>query len=59
MIKYVLDPQTRGWLLENYREMRFTDEEAEQLIEARADWHLVEKAVKGGCSHKHVVDLLT
>jgi hypothetical protein len=59
MIKYVLDDQTRGWLLDNYKEMRFTDEEAEALIEARADWHLVDKAVKNGCAHKQVVNLLT
>lgn len=53
------DRRLRHWLEERYYRLGFNAFQSRSLIESRADWHTVARALERGCSHETAIDLFT
>lgn len=51
--------KVRSHLLDRYMAMGFEVHEAECLVFAKADWHMVERMILNGCTHELAVAILT
>lgn len=53
------DEQVRLWLLECFERLAFSEEGADLLASARADWHRAEELLERGCSHAVALRILS